>query len=250
MLRFKQIAMSFVITLVMYMTYIIPTTVLTTFSMTAEAAECTLYETIHPSFPLTGAHLSTGKCSTCASCHAGGRFVGTPKTCVACHNGGPTSATVGRSTAHIPIGPADCGSCHNTTSFQTNVKMDHTAVAALRCDSCHNSSFTSYGAEGKPRDHIPTTLDCGMCHRAGGDWDADFESVHRGVTNNCVRCHNGTNATGKSDAPGGHPQTSDQCETCHSFANEFKCTQIINDPKIRKMLQDPFFASNYRRYGN
>lgn len=250
MLRFKQIAMSFVITLVMYMTYIIPTTVLTTFSMTAEAAECTLYETIHPSFPLTGAHLSTGKCSTCASCHAGGRFVGTPKTCVACHNGGPTSATVGRSTAHIPIGPADCGSCHNTTSFQTNVKMDHTAVAALRCDSCHNSSFTSYGAEGKPRDHIPTTLDCGMCHRAGKDWDADFESVHRGVTTNCVKCHNGTNATGKSDAPGGHPQTSDQCETCHSFTNEFKCTQIINDPKIRKMLQDPFFASTYHRYGN
>ena len=216
----------------------------------AEAAECSLYETLHPNFPLTGAHLSTGKCSTCASCHAGGKFIGTPKTCATCHNGSPTSATVGRSANHIPIGTTDCGSCHGTVTFTTGVKMNHTSVAGQRCDSCHNNSFRGYGAEGKPSDHIPTTLDCGMCHSSNGDWDADFEDVHRGVTTNCVSCHNGRTATGKSDAPGGHPVTSDACETCHSFANEFKCTQIIRDPKIQKMLQNEFFAVNYQAYGH
>ena len=218
----------------------------------ADAAECTLYETLHPNFPLTGAHLSTGKCSTCASCHAGGRFIGTPKVCATCHNGSPTSATVGRSASHIPIGTADCSSCHGTVTFTTGVHMEHSSVTALRCDSCHNGSFRSYGASGKPSDHIPTTQDCGVCHKSTGrDWDTNFSQIHAGITTGCVRCHDGRTAKGKIDAPGGHPITSDACETCHSPNNniDFKCTQIINDPKIRKMLQDPFFAANYKRYG-
>jgi hypothetical protein len=53
----------------------------------ASAAECTLYEQSHPMWPLSGAHLSTGKCSTCASCHKAGVFVGTPRQCTTCHTG-------------------------------------------------------------------------------------------------------------------------------------------------------------------
>lgn len=196
----------------------------------SEAAECTLYETMHPNFPLTGAHLSTGKCSTCASCHAGGKFLGTPKDCVSCHGGSPTSPTVGRSTSHIPISTADCGSCHNTTSFTASWQMRHVSVSNLRCDSCHNGSYTSYGAMGKPNDHIKTTQDCGACHvyrdnssHSDDAWEMSIADIHRGITTNCASCHNGINAKGKINAPFAHPATSEQCETCHSINNSFYC---------------------------
>ena len=48
-------------------------------TMNAYAAECTAYETSHPLFKLDGAHLSTGKCKTCGSCHINSIYVGTPK---------------------------------------------------------------------------------------------------------------------------------------------------------------------------
>ena len=249
MAKLKSFFASILMVVIVFATYAIPTAVLTTFSLDASAAECTLYETIHPNFPLTGAHLSTGKCSTCASCHAGGRFIGTPKVCATCHNGSPTSATVGRSTSHIPIGTTDCGSCHATVTFTSGVKMNHASVSTQRCDSCHNNAFRSYGAQGKPSDHIPTTADCGTCHKnTGSNWNSSFAAIHAGITTGCVTCHNGTTAKGKINAPGGHPITSNSCETCHSVNSSisFKCTQLINDPRIQKMLQGEFFAINYR----
>ena len=126
---------------------------LVTFNVSA--AECTLYEKSHPTFILSGAHLSTGKCQTCASCHIGGIFIGTPKSCISCHNGDPRWITVGRSAKHIPTFLVDCKACHNTSVF-TSASMSHTSVSTLRCDGCHNGLYTSYGAEGKPRDH-PTS---------------------------------------------------------------------------------------------
>lgn len=122
----------------------------------ANAAECSLYEKSHPLFLLDGAHLSTGKCTTCGSCHKGGIFMGTPKTCISCHNGDPRWTTVGRSARHIPTLMVDCNNCHRTTLFTLNASMNHTSVVALRCDSCHNGAYKSYGAEGKPNDHPKT----------------------------------------------------------------------------------------------
>jgi len=122
----------------------------------AYAAECTLYEKSHPTFLLNGAHLSTGKCSTCASCHKNGIFMGTPKTCIACHNGDPRWTTVGRSAKHIPTLLVDCHFCHKTVLFTSGTTMSHTSVAALRCDSCHNGAYKSYGAEGKENGHPKT----------------------------------------------------------------------------------------------
>ena len=132
----------------------------------AGAAECTRYETMHPTYLLTGSHLSTGKCNTCASCHKNGVFTGTPKTCVACHNGDPTWSTVGRSAKHLPTMFIDCGGCHKTVTF-TVATMNHLVVTALRCDSCHNTTYSSYGARAKPKDHPNIGVkDCGTagCH--------------------------------------------------------------------------------------
>lgn len=201
-------------------------------SNSAEAAECTLYETLHPNFPLTGAHLSIGKCSSCASCHAGGVFLGTPKVCSTCHNGSPGSLAMGKSSAHIP-GNVNCDNCHNTTSFTASWAMNHASVSGTRCDSCHNNLYPAYGAVGKTATHIVTTADCITCHTSKDnplhtnmDWTIPVDQIHAGITTGCVSCHNGVNAKGKSNYAPGHPITSDQCETCHSINNQFKCAWL------------------------
>jgi hypothetical protein len=193
----------------------------------ANAAECSLYEQSHPAFLLDGSHLSTGKCSTCASCHRSGIFMGTPKSCVACHNGDPARITVGRSAGHIPTALIECNNCHNTTGFTTSVRMDHTAVTAQRCDSCHTSSYSSYGSRPKPREHVQTTADCLVCHSTR-NWDVSHSKLHAGITTDCLTCHDGQTAVGKSSYALGHPTTSDQCELCHSIDASFKCASILD----------------------
>lgn len=195
------------------------------FPTSSFAAECSLYEQSHPAFLLDGAHLSTGKCTTCASCHRAGVFTGTPKSCVACHNGDPTRVTVGRSPGHIPTLLVECNQCHTTTLFTVGTSMNHTSVTAFRCDSCHNGNYRTYSADRKPTDHIPTTGDCGTCHTTR-NWDVSHSSLHAGVTTGCVTCHDGSVATGKSSYAA-HPATSDACESCHSTDANFKCAMEI-----------------------
>ena len=140
-------------------------TVFSFLSIKVHAAECTAYEKLHPLYTLTGAHLSTGKCNTCGSCHipAGSPvWIGTPRTCIACHNGDPSRMTIGRSVKHLPTLLLDCAGCHNTIAFNnttgiTQAMIHSTAYPTIRCDSCHNGMYTSYGAQGKSRDH-PTTV--------------------------------------------------------------------------------------------
>jgi hypothetical protein len=146
----------------------------------ANAAECTLYEKSHPTFLLNGAHLSTGKCSTCASCHKGGIFMGTPKSCVTCHNGDPRWATIGRSAKHIPTFLVECNNCHTTTAFTpvSSTQFSHISVATYRCDSCHNGAYrTPYGALGKSSDH-PTTATVGGVKVSIAGWDCNHSGCH------------------------------------------------------------------------
>jgi len=260
--KIKTLFMSIIMTIALGVSYItVPTVIagsMLAFSGTADAAECTLYETLHPNFPLTGAHLSTGKCSTCASCHAGGIYLGTPKICATCHNGSPigqiSAQTIGRSANHIPIGTASCDSCHNTTSFTASWSMNHASVSSLACNTCHNGSYTAYGATGQDANHAPETADCGACHttldtptHTNADWTMSHATIHAGVTTGCVSCHNGTYfetasppAFGKKDYAPGHPVTSDNCETCHSINNTFKCASLIEDKMLKKMMSTQF----------
>jgi len=130
----------------------------------AQGAECTAYETLHPLWPLSGAHLSTGKCNTCASCHVpsgNAVFVGTPRNCISCHNGDPRWNTVGRSAKHLPTLLLDCGGCHNTTLFNsftgiTQTMIHNTGYPTVMCKGCHNGMYTSYNAQGMPNDHPKT----------------------------------------------------------------------------------------------
>ena len=194
--------------------------------MFASAAECSLYEQAHPAFLLDGAHLSSGKCNTCASCHRSGVFIGTPKNCVSCHNGDPTRITIGRPSTHIPSLLTECSNCHNTTAF-TAYSMNHTSVSTFRCDSCHNATYSPIGVPKKPGTHIPTTADCGTCH-ATSSWQVSHTQVHAGIVTGCVSCHDNVFARGKASYAPGHPLTSDQCETCHSIDAAFKCAQAYD----------------------
>jgi hypothetical protein len=223
----------------------------------AHAAECSAYEQSHPNFLLDGAHLSTGKCSTCASCHMSGVFLGTPKNCVACHNGDPKYTTVARSAAHLPTQVIECNNCHFTSSYTTTWSMNHSVVANLAggCTSCHNGSYLNYNAQKKPQNHIPTSADCGTCHQtpANGSgfavamWDTvSHDQIHAGVTTGCVACHDNVIAKGKAAYAPGHPVTSESCEQCHSTSADFKCAtaidKLINYAGFFKMRVRAFFA--------
>ena len=201
-------------------------TLLFAMSMPALAAECTLYEQSHPSFLLDGAHLSTGKCSTCASCHKNGVFIGTSKSCTVCHSTGGLSLTVA-SVAHIPTGIIECGNCHNTSSFTATWHMNHAVVSSQACSTCHNGAFKAYGASGKGSGHVPTLADCGACHKTT-DWSVSIAAIHAGITTNCISCHNNVFAIGKTI---NHPVTSDACETCHSTTANFKCASLDSNTK-------------------
>ena len=255
MQKLKTLFMSTFMTVALVLSYIVVPATVATGSMlmmtdTADAAECSLYETIHPNFPLTGSHLSVGKCSTCASCHAGGVYLGTPKVCATCHNGSPvgqiSSQTIGKSANHPLIGSTACDACHNTTSFTASWAMNHASVGGQACSTCHNTSFTSYGAMAKDSNHIPTTAECGTCHNVvdkpthtNADWMIPMNVIHNGITTGCVSCHDGAHppAMGKVNYAPGHPATSDACETCHSVNASFKCASLINDKMIKKMMK-------------
>lgn len=181
-------------------------------TISAYGAECQRYETIHPSFLLNGAHLQSGKCSTCASCHIRGVFVGTPKSCLTCHNGDPSRLTIGRGAVHIPTGNIECSNCHNTTSFTTTYTMSHTAVISIACETCHNgtayASQGTVGALGVPTNHIPykiklaggASMTCNICHTTTlyaslTNWNTLSSNTiqHNGTTGSgngwCIGCH-------------------------------------------------------------
>lgn len=83
--------------------------------------------------------------------------------------------------------------------------MDHSQALGT-CMSCH----TGNAATGKPITHIPTSADCGECHRNTAWLPATFN--HASITGQCSSCHNGTRATGKGPT---HFSTTSDCANCH-----------------------------------
>jgi len=167
------------------------------------------------SFSLTGAH---ARVATCASCHKGGQFTGTPTTCAGCH--APDDA-------HGGAFGKNCSSCHSTDAWkpanfdhgQTAFRLTgrHASVTCTKCHingvyagtpkscvACHASDDTHNGAFG---------TDCGSCHKPSSWADSTFDHArsafpltgkHTSVT--CTKCHvNGVYA--------GTPKT---CVACHA----------------------------------
>ena len=162
-------------------------------------------------FPLTGAHANV----SCAGCHVGGRFAGTPANCYGCH-----AATFNATTNpdHRKGGFAtDCSLCHTTADWQ-NAKFDHSitkfaltgAHATLQCTQCHvGNNFNNASAQ------------CSSCHLTDFQKTTNPNHVTAGFSQDCSTCHSTTNwqnakfdhATTKFPLTGAHAKV--QCTQCH-----------------------------------
>ena len=157
--------------------------------------------------------LPNGQSTNCNTCHSAGygptltkmmHSVVTSESCAACHGygTGPFSGSgpgtggqpvqppgpVGSSGKHIPVGSADCVTCHASTDTESGTGFrltgtpvlsaaGHAAVSSLSCASCHSSGMTwtlngatlvvppgTVGVSG-PGNHMPLgTGDCKTCH--------------------------------------------------------------------------------------
>ncbi len=186
-------------------------------------------------FPLTGAHASV---PSCAACHAGGRFAGTPMNCVACHRADD---------AHAGRFGERCEACHATTAWrpatfdhgQTGFALtgSHSGVACERChagdryvgtptncvachraDDSHDGQFGTDCAachstaswRGATFDHARTGLALSGRHTAAACTQCHANGVYAGTPTNCVACHLADNAHSG--------QFGTDCAACHTTA--------------------------------
>ena len=163
-------------------------------------------------FALAGAHAKT----TCAACHVGGRFAGTPQTCVGCHTADFEHTT---NPDHRKSNfSTECQTCHTTEAWQ-GAKFDHLLArfaltgkhTSVACSSCHvNSQFTG----------IPST--CVDCHRNVFEKTVSPPHVADGFPTDCSLCHTTVQWTGATfdhsrnrfPLTGKHATTT--CAQCHS----------------------------------
>ena len=129
-----------------------------------------------------------------------------------CHDGSSGGATFKPITTpfyeHMPTNE-DCSVCHTPGTFSTGT-YDHGNITN-GCNACHNNVI----GVGKLPNHIPTNpdgQDCGDCHVTTSFADVTFDHTSTD-TSNCLACHDGDLAKGKSF---GHVDTAENCSTCHS----------------------------------
>jgi hypothetical protein len=135
----------------------------------------------HRFFPLAGAHAA----AACETCHAGGRYAGTPTECTACHQT-PAGHFPGECAAchsldgwsaiifaHQDHYQGQCSRCHSTVDWR-DVTFDHTGLT--NCLNCHSEEM--------PAGHF--TAECTICH-VTTDW-TEIIFDHTGA-DDCLECH-------------------------------------------------------------
>ena len=109
-------------------------------AVTAQCATC------HASAkPSTAVHSGQTVCETChksTSTWSGAKVdhsaFTTATNCASCHNG--TGAT-GKNATHMPVGTANCVSCHSTTAWKPT-SWNHTQLTvANQCSTCHSGAY-------------------------------------------------------------------------------------------------------------
>jgi predicted CXXCH cytochrome family protein len=168
-------------------------------------------------------HLSTATWATVTYMHASG-----DTACSTCHTAGGSGLS--KQAGHIPTS-LQCSVCHTNPigksggysfAYAGASLMDHTG--ATDCAACHNGSYLSQGVTGalaKPATHLLTSAQCSTCHTNTSNYTtwAGVTYNHTGVVaGTCANCHNGAQATGKSNL---HIPTSVACDTCHTNFTAF-----------------------------
>jgi hypothetical protein len=195
----------------------------------------------HPAtFPLTGAHLRV----SCSSCHADGRFAGTPRQCVACHQDDFDRTT---NPNHRAAGfPTTCESCHSTEQWP-GATVDHNltrfpltgAHVGVQCARCHvGGRFAG------------TPTECVSCHQ--DDYDRAVPN-HRasGFPTTCQNCH-GTSqwagATFNHPFPLSGPHGGIACTSCHPNQGNFRVFQCTTSCHPRGEMDDEHDDDDARGY--
>jgi hypothetical protein len=133
-------------------------------------------------FALTGAHTT----ASCTTCHAGGRFAGTPTDCNACHQAQYQATT---NPNHTAAGfSTQCASCHTTARWQ-GATFDHDA-----------SFFRIYSGR-----HRNTWSSCTACHPNA----SSYQSF------SCFQCHGQSSTDSKHRGVSGYRYESNACYSCH-----------------------------------
>ena len=200
----------------------------------AKSWQQTHFEHDKTPFPLTNKHTET----SCAACHPGERYKGTPRQCVGCHM--PDDV-------HKGSQGKECGNCHTTAGWGTR-KFEHAREtgfallgrhAHIACAECHRSGNLNdpipkdcAGCH-KSDDHHASRFgpECGECHGTdlwrvtafdhkqffpleGAHASLDCHACHTGIVKeqklgtDCVGCH-------RADEPHGGA-LGKSCEICHS----------------------------------
>ncbi len=179
-------------------------------------------------FPLTGSHTSVD----CLDCHSAG-FEGTPTDCNACHTPDFNQAV---NPNHLTLGlPTDCASCHTTApnwnpaSFgihnQYYVLNGAHATIANQCVTCHNGDYNN----------TPST--CVGCHQDDYNQTNNPSHVSLNFSTDCASCHTESawspaeySAHDQQFFPiysGAHEGAWDQCNDCHTNANNYSIFTCI-----------------------
>lgn len=187
-------------------------------------------------------HIATT--DSCFACHAQSSWLPVLRvdhtqvigSCESCHNG---VVAQGKTATHIASMDV-CAACHLMTTWAVPLRVDHTEVLGS-CVDCHNGIIaagkspnhpntsddcgtchstlawlpllsTEPPTTTKPVTHIPSTDNCAACHEPSR-WIPVSRVDHQEVLGECVSCHNGVLAVGKSAS---HLVTTDVCAACHA----------------------------------
>lgn len=168
-------------------------------------------------------HINTT--NTCDACHQPGPTPWMPVqasavdhghvigTCVSCHN---NSIVPGKSASHMPTTDV-CEACHQVPPSGwtpvTAAAFDHNEIMGV-CSGCHDGVI----ATGKDIGHIPTVAECDVCHTttawipATGGTGGGTPDHSTFAPTDCVTCHDGVTASGKSAT---HISSTTLCDSCH-----------------------------------
>jgi Cytochrome c7 and related cytochrome c len=105
---------------------------------------------------------------------------------------------------------ARCTACHINNVFKGTPRD---------CATCH-ATANHMGATAKNMGHVPTNVQCDVCHKTTL-WLPAFFSHVGVVAGTCETCHNGTNAHDKSSISN-HISTNLPCSECHKSTITFK----------------------------
>jgi hypothetical protein len=170
-----------------------------------------------------------GTAKTCNACHTS-QTVWTARTmdhtglaaqCSTCHMGGFVSENAQKFSATHPAGqtPAQCDSCHNSTTVWTGAAFVHPATAAGTCNTCHKSGGP--GLAMNTATHIPVAAtQCDVCHTSTSSFTVR-SMKHTAVTATpCATCHSAIYSSQGADPVGTTHipllGTAKTCNACHT----------------------------------